>query len=309
MKHRIPPVLAPVLALTISACAQVGSGISEATSGPSFDAAAKLPLGSFSDPATMPKALTVAADAASDVQIANRNAILLRWMTLSDQNCATYENQIQDIARDENIAAKGSTTILSGLATIFSKVQTIHPLTGAATIISGLDDDVSNAAFLKQSGDLLVTAIDQARADKASAIKGHFTDTLIVYPFELGMMDVNSYNNTCSIQTALVQIRKSLNTSNGVQVTTDTKGNVTANIPTGNSTGSNTTVKTIPANPAAGVAATTTVIQNQPVTPAPVVVAPPQQLAPPLQLAPSPERVSPPGQEPPPPPPPPPPPH
>lgn len=88
-----------------------------------------------------------------------RDGFVEQWMSRSDYLCRQYKDKIILISRNTRFASDAATTILSGLATIFTAVGTIHPLTGAATIISGVGAAAQTDTFEQQSGEIIAAAI------------------------------------------------------------------------------------------------------------------------------------------------------
>ena len=91
----------------------------------------------------------------------DRNQFVEEWMARSDYLCRQYKDKIIRFSRNTRFATDATSTILSGLATIFTAVGTIHPLTGSATIVSGVGAAAQTDTFAQQSGEVVASAIQQ----------------------------------------------------------------------------------------------------------------------------------------------------
>ena len=145
-----------------------------------------------------------------DYNEAQRNQFVEEWMARSDYLCRQYKDKIIRFSRNTRFATDATSTILSGLATIFTAVGTIHPLTGAATIVSGVGAAAQTDTFAQQSGEVIASAIQTARENQANQIEFSLTYPKDKYNIYRAQRDVIEYHNMCSMETALAQIRASL---------------------------------------------------------------------------------------------------
>ena len=140
----------------------------------------------------------------------DRNRFVEEWMARSDYLCRQYKDKIIRFSRNTRFATDAVSTILSGLATIFTAVGTIHPLTGSATIVSGVGAAAQTDTFAQQSGEVVASAIQTARENQANQIEFSLTFPKEKYNIYRAQRDVIEYHNMCSMETALAQIRASL---------------------------------------------------------------------------------------------------
>jgi hypothetical protein len=140
----------------------------------------------------------------------DRNQFVEEWMARSDYLCRQYKDKIIRFSRNTRFATDATSTILSGLATIFTAVGTIHPLTGAATIVSGVGAAAQTDTFAQQSGEVVASAIQTARENQANWIEYGLKLRKENYNIYKAQRDVVEYHNMCSMETALAQIRTSL---------------------------------------------------------------------------------------------------
>jgi hypothetical protein len=223
--------------IAVGGCTQLGSkpGIERADD-----------LGLQLEPVDLPKLPVLpplpAPSAPESTDRLYRDGFVEQWMARSDHLCREYKDKIILVSRNTRFATDAASTILSGLATIFTAVGTIHPLTGAATIVSGVGAAAQTDTFEQQSGEIIAAAIQTARENQANQIENnlkiYMTDKYNIYRAQ---RDVIDYHNMCSLETALTQVRSSLkatspdagNTSPAAQGVEPVKPTVTVNVPVG----------------------------------------------------------------------------
>jgi hypothetical protein len=188
--------------IAVSGCAQLGpnSGIERAED-----------LGLQLDPAQLPPLPPLPAPSAPESSDPSyRDEFVEQWMARSDLLCRQYKDKIILVSRNTRFATHATTTILSGLATIFTAVGTIHPLTGAATIVGGVGAAAETDTFQQQSGEIIASAIQTARENQANQIEINLKSPPQSYSIYRAQRDVIEYHNMCSLETALAQVRASL---------------------------------------------------------------------------------------------------
>ena len=143
-----------------------------------------------------------------------RDRFVEQWMARSDILCRQYKDRIMMISRDTRLATDATRTILSGLATIFTSLSVVHPLTGAATIVGGVGAAADSDIFQRQSGEIIAAAIRTARENQGNQIERNLTELpLERYNIYRAQRDVAEYHNMCSLETGLSQIRAALKAS------------------------------------------------------------------------------------------------
>ena len=134
-----------------------------------------------------------------------------RAMARSDRLCAEYTQNLNKFDRNSNIVLGGVTTLLAGLGAIFTPASTVRALSGSAAITSGWQGDVSEAAFLKQTADVLQAAMERGRASVRTDIdKKLKTEAWKDYPYSMAYRDVERYHAQCSLPAAFRELGKAL---------------------------------------------------------------------------------------------------
>ncbi len=145
---------------------------------------------------------------------ADRDDYTLLWMAKSDAICAGYKAHIIQVSRDSRLASGLLATVLGGLATVFTPVGTVRALAGAASIANGTGAVFQSDTFNGQVGEILTSAIETARRNQANQIKKNLADEdTDQYRLFASLRDVIEYHDMCSLNTALVQVRVSLQTT------------------------------------------------------------------------------------------------
>jgi hypothetical protein len=192
-------------ALALSGCAQLLGQVYSRTQIEHAE-----PIGMIPNDTSMLPQITYDIMANTTYSADQRNLYVEAWMTRSDQLCRNFKDQIISVARGERLATGITSGILSGLATIFSQIGTVHPLTGAATIVTGIGGSLSSDTFAQQTGDVLAAAIETARQNQANQIEANLKSDAASYNIYRAQRDVQAYHDMCSLETALNQIRSSL---------------------------------------------------------------------------------------------------
>jgi hypothetical protein len=203
---------ASILALT--ACQTIKSA-TDPTAG-TFERAADLGLGMDPTAALLP---------------AERRAFAEAWMTRSDLLCRKYKDNIIAASIENRLGADLTATLLGALATIFTPVNTVRGLSGAAAIATGFGAVVQADAFQSQTGQIIASAIQTARQNQANQIEINLKKPEQEYDIYRAQRDVIEYHNMCSLETALVQVQASLrNTAPDAGLTPPAnQGNQTSN--------------------------------------------------------------------------------
>lgn len=141
----------------------------------------------------------------------DRDDYTLLWMKRSDELCGAYKSEIIRVSRDSRLASGLLATVLGGLATIFTPVATVRALAGAASIATGTGAVFQSDTFNGQVGEILTAAIETARRNQANQIKQNLEQFgSEKYSLYSSLRDVVDYHDMCSLNTALIQVRASL---------------------------------------------------------------------------------------------------
>jgi hypothetical protein len=140
----------------------------------------------------------------------DRDGYTLLWMKQSDDYCAPYKSKIIQVSRDTRLATSFTSIILNSLATILTPVNTVRGLAGAAAAVTGVGAAFQADMFNGQVGEVLTSAIETARRNQANQIRANLALPVAQYNIWAALRDVSDYHDMCSLNTALIQIRTSL---------------------------------------------------------------------------------------------------
>ena len=101
--------------------------------------------------------------------------------------------------------------MLATLATIFTPVNTVRGLAGAAAVATAAGAVVQSDVFQAQTGQILASAIQTARQNQANQMEMNLRNKQ--YSVYRVRRDVIEYHNMCSLETALSQVQASLRTT------------------------------------------------------------------------------------------------
>lgn len=227
-----------------------------------------------------------------------RNEILSTWVIKSDALCSEYQAKLSRAVRDSRLATDITATTLSGLATIFTKAATIHPLSGAATIVLGVGGDIQNDLFLQQAGDVIANAIQTTRNAARKELQKNWGSSYDDYTLTQALADVQRYHDMCNVDRAINDLRTALGINAPAALTVNNPiigpspplplplGSALSSAP-GSAATPVTTITTVPAitrvtpegasvTTSPQVSVTTTPVPSVPVASFPPVVAPPE---------------------------------
>ncbi|HEX5325782.1 MAG TPA: hypothetical protein VFW75_03860, partial [Acetobacteraceae bacterium] len=141
----------------------------------------------------------------------DRDGYTQLWMRKSDELCSQYKAKIIQASRDSRLAGDIPAAILTTLAAIFTPVNTVRGLAGAAAAVAGTSAVVQTDTFNGQAGEIITLAIETARQNQANQIRQNLLDLdTDQYSIYAAVRDVTDYHDMCSLSTALIQIRNSL---------------------------------------------------------------------------------------------------
>jgi len=204
MHKPLPQCLCVGMLLLCGGCAQI-AGVRQAT-GNNFDRAEPLP-----QLMTFPTANASILTPLVQYSRPDRDGYTLLWMKKSDDLCGRYKAKIIQSSRDSRLAGDIPAAILTTLATIFTPVNTVRGLAGAAAAVVGTSAVVQTDTFNGQAGEIITSAIETARQNQANQIK-HNLEAFDAnqYSIYAAYRDVTDYHDMCSLNTSLIQIRNSL---------------------------------------------------------------------------------------------------
>jgi len=160
----------------------------------------------------------------STKQQAARTRIQEVLLAKSTALCNSYKKQVLQTAVEQNISFGDASTLLAGLASIFSKTQTVRPLAASSAVISGFRSEFNQDVFANLTIQVITAGIDKRRSDWYGQVVKSRSCTIDQYPLEQAIKDAFYYHASCSLITGVEEAITSIHQaqSPGLDTLTDT---------------------------------------------------------------------------------------
>jgi hypothetical protein len=137
-----------------------------------------------------------------------RNNIISKMISLSDQKCVIHKAGIISNSSAWNVGTGGTALLFAGAASVATSVNTASNLGAAAAATLGIKSLVNEEVYADAMATTLLRAIDVQRVKaKAPIEKGILNGN---YRFSQAVIDIQNYHHACSLMAGLVEITKSL---------------------------------------------------------------------------------------------------
>lgn len=149
-------------------------------------------------------------DAKGDASGVKRNDLMDHLIKNSGNICEAHKAGIISTASAANLGLTEVSTVLSGLGAILTPASTVRALSGAATITSATNANISQAAYQSLVAEAIVASIEQAREEKDSHLSLNRKKSLTDYSVDQMLVDVDDYHHACSFYQGLVTLTKAV---------------------------------------------------------------------------------------------------
>lgn len=139
-----------------------------------------------------------------------RNELISRFMLLSDEVCEVHKGDILGNSAGFNVYLGGATTIFSSLATVVGAETTKTAFAAASAITNSSRSIINEEVYYNSFAIAIIKAIDSEREVKRLHIYNQMTKNIDQYTIVQGILDVNSYHNSCSFQNGLKIVSESV---------------------------------------------------------------------------------------------------
>lgn len=139
-----------------------------------------------------------------------RNELLSRIILLSDELCEEHKGSILANSASVNVGLGSATTIFSSLATVVGGDAAKSGLSAASAITNSSRSIINDEIYYNSFAIAIIKAIDNDRESKKLTIKTGMNKSVIDYTITQGILDVNSYHNSCSFQNGLKIVSESV---------------------------------------------------------------------------------------------------
>lgn len=127
-----------------------------------------------------------------------RNGIQERILASSDKLCGDYKMLLRQQQASYNFMVGSGATVLGGLGAIFTHVNTVRALSGAAAILSGVRAGYNENYFADLQAHALTKAIHEKRKELYTGIRRRQGRNLERYPIQAAIRDAIEYHAACS---------------------------------------------------------------------------------------------------------------
>ena len=136
----------------------------------------------------------------------HRDRVQERIIAASNQRCANYKQFVRRFDTTTNLLLGGLTTLTAGLGAIFTHMDTVRALSGAASITSGFRAEVNEAYFHQQTVQLITDGLEARRKELYSEMVKQRSKDIRAYTVENAVADAILYHDACSLLAGLEQV-------------------------------------------------------------------------------------------------------
>ena len=134
-----------------------------------------------------------------------RNRIQERILAASNQACGEYKHDLKQLDARFNFILGSLTTGLAGAGAIFTGVDIVRALSGAAGITSGVRAEFNNDYFQNKTIQVITDGLESKRQEIYEKILEDREQDLEKYPVQRAIKDAIKYHENCSLISGLEQ--------------------------------------------------------------------------------------------------------
>lgn len=144
--------------------------------------------------------ITVEAD-----QKRARNRVQERILAASNQACGDYKQELKQLDSEVNFVLGSLTTGLAGAGAIFTGVDIVRALSGAAGIASGVRAKFNEDFFQSLTIQVITDGLESKRQEIYEKILEDREQGVVKYPVQRAIKDAIKYHENCSLISGLEQ--------------------------------------------------------------------------------------------------------
>ena len=134
-----------------------------------------------------------------------RNQVQERILAASNQACGEYKHDLKQLDARFNFILGSLTTGLAGASAIFTGVDIVRALSGAAGITSGVRAEFNNDYFQNKTIQVITAGFESKRQEIYEKILEDREQDLEKYPVQRAIKDAIKYHENCSLISGLEQ--------------------------------------------------------------------------------------------------------
>ena len=139
-----------------------------------------------------------------------RNQVQEQLIAKSASLCANYKKSILQASAEQNLITGDATTLLAGLAAVFTGAAAARPLAASAAVISGFRSEYNADVFANLNLQTITSGIEKRRTEYYAAILKARSCTIQQYPLTEAIKDAFYYHDSCSLYAGLEEANLSI---------------------------------------------------------------------------------------------------
>jgi len=140
-----------------------------------------------------------------------RNAVVGAYLAQSDLLCGEYLQHLTRFQRGYSLLLGSLGTVLGGAGAAFTGASAARPLSALAGIASGERAEFDADTFVKQTSQVIISAIKNSRARTYNTIvQVNFLKPVSQWPLSVALADVQDYHARCSLNEGISEAAASV---------------------------------------------------------------------------------------------------
>ncbi len=141
-------------------------------------------------------------------QKADRNEVIAKAISLSDQKCTLHKAGIISNSHAWNVGTGTASILFAGTASVISHAQTASELAAAAAATTGIQSLVNKEVYADALGTTILRSIDISREKRKAVIEQGMNKEPSDYSMSTALVDIQAYHDSCSLMAGLVEVTK-----------------------------------------------------------------------------------------------------
>jgi len=158
------------------------------------------------DEGTIDVSLVTMSDYEGSTNKNERNGLIAKAISLSDQKCTLHKAGILSNANAWNVGSGSAAILFAGTASVISHAQTASELAAAAAGMTGMQSLVNKEVYADALGTTILRSIDVGRVKKKAVLEQGMKDEN--YSMAIALVDIQAYHDSCSLMAGLVEVTK-----------------------------------------------------------------------------------------------------
>jgi hypothetical protein len=150
-----------------------------------------------------PPGTTTTAYAFASKDAASRNKLRDYLVRNSEVICKAHEAAITSFSAETGFTFSEVATVLGGLGALFTPASTARIFAGSSAMVNATGENLSQAFYQKQLGQIISNSIDRTRSQMLQTIQSNDGKNIDTYTAERMLADIQAYHDACSFDSGL----------------------------------------------------------------------------------------------------------